>query len=1010
MGNGALFPATKWRDGARRAWRAWGDDVIHGARTAVLGIPVGAVAFSPAGDKARGFVFTGCIAALIQIIFLSANHPVAADMPEGYAMLAALYAVGAFLAYAVTLWTSGPWIGTVMVLFTFAITAIGTRIKNPVFASAVLANSAGIFFGNYQRPSTSFDKALATFVGAMCGLTLTYLSLLLVFQKTASERALLRYERHVAKQAAVFREAMQCMADGEAAAVAQTSEGVDSDRRRAAAARLSTRVTDSLYKASGAMEAVRQDAVKSRGEQRLRWLPVISARFRVYLPVLRLPRPLGGGALLGLAGGDARLHAALAALHEAGVRQMLTMTYIGAVCGFERGAFARAATCEGSAGLETLGELREAIAGGIAACSEAMHGMVHRRRTDQAERAIEQLRASVARGERALLARAGRARDGGANGDGAVVLDVADAAHGESAGERTCAGSEEQAAEQAEGLDGGGDDDNDDDDDSDELVERQLLWSTACVALEHQLKLQSLFADALVDLREWDLRAAPPPTTGEARRGATDGGEAPHAGGGGSDASDGTDEKALEEEASQPPPPLMERAAAAMRGLAHEWASPFRRGFRTAAATVVPVAVGFSHVDDANVFSGCQTAVITIAILHWMQTVGTLVNKSVARVIGTLCAGFFAYGVLQRRNDVWFVWWQTFWIFLCLTLGGHMPNFYAGIVAAFTFAVIGYGPESTPTASIFTTALTRVVGVLSGIGIMAIFVLLFFQETSSAPAWSALRSATQRVAAAVRQAASGARAESRHRGTGEHQAQPIDASEASAALGDVKACAGAAAMGAMERLLWRKEARTFYVTHVPLHAYLSHIPLVGRVDPSLHGRVRYDGLLPSAEIEAVLRSFLRALDAAAVLAALDARAADAAAGAAERRDEASAHVHEALDAIVGEVARVSTVGGCAASGGRLGQVHTLLVREAQIKAATALAEPARSKAMAAIAAARQSLEAAEREAVRFAADASAAGPCESADVARARVWGWRMLLRALERAADAMAALARATP
>ena len=68
-------------------------------------LSVGAIAFSPAGDAARGFVFTGCIAALIQIIFLSANHPVAASMPKMYVMLTVLYAVGAFFAYVVTLWT-----------------------------------------------------------------------------------------------------------------------------------------------------------------------------------------------------------------------------------------------------------------------------------------------------------------------------------------------------------------------------------------------------------------------------------------------------------------------------------------------------------------------------------------------------------------------------------------------------------------------------------------------------------------------------------------------------------------------------------------------------------------------------------------------------------------------------------------------------------------------------------------------------------------------------------------
>lgn len=68
-------------------------------------LSVGAIAFSPAGDAARGFVFTGCIAALIQIIFLSANHPVAASMPKTYVMLTVLYAVGAFFAYVVTLWT-----------------------------------------------------------------------------------------------------------------------------------------------------------------------------------------------------------------------------------------------------------------------------------------------------------------------------------------------------------------------------------------------------------------------------------------------------------------------------------------------------------------------------------------------------------------------------------------------------------------------------------------------------------------------------------------------------------------------------------------------------------------------------------------------------------------------------------------------------------------------------------------------------------------------------------------
>ena len=63
------------------------------------------MAFSPAGNAARGFVFTGCIAALIEIIVLSANHPVVASMPKTYVMLTGLYAIGAWFAYVVTLWT-----------------------------------------------------------------------------------------------------------------------------------------------------------------------------------------------------------------------------------------------------------------------------------------------------------------------------------------------------------------------------------------------------------------------------------------------------------------------------------------------------------------------------------------------------------------------------------------------------------------------------------------------------------------------------------------------------------------------------------------------------------------------------------------------------------------------------------------------------------------------------------------------------------------------------------------
>lgn len=933
-----------------------------------------------------------------------------------------------------------------MICETLVITAIATKLGKPIFASLALAVPANVFFGNYQRPSTRFDNALSTFVGATCGVTLTYLSLLLVFQKTASERALLKYESLIVKATASARDVFEAIADTDGAAKEGTGAAdkaacgekdvaaVAQSSKKAEAQNLSERLFDLILNSSGAIEAIRKDAVMARGEQRLRWLPLVSPRFRVYLPVLRLPTKLGplrlpkwlgGRPLLGLAGGDVRLPAALHALHAANLRHTLKISYIATACRFERGALMHAASCEGDAGRETLEELREAIVGGLTAACQVMTGVVHHRRSGQAERAIEELRACVARGERALRVRTGLGEDGGteSGSDGGVAVDAGTEGGGEESLPTEREGASVAVAE-----------------DDDLVKERQLLWATAVVSLHYQLTLLRQMADALSDLREWDLHAASSspvePPASRATAGSGDGrGAAARANGGAAAAGGNNADGQAASERNEPALlSVAERTAAALGGLAHEWAFPLKRGCRTAIATVVPVAVGFSYMEEnADVYSACQTAVITIAILHPTQTVGTLVNKSVARIIGTLFACFFAYGVLQKRNDVWFVWWQvrlceqgvptypyklktlvltcpslqTFWIALCLTLGSHIPYPYAGIVAAFTFVIIGYPSESSQTVSILTKAVSRGAGVFSGIGIMAIVVLLFFQEASTEEAWPALRLATQRIAATVRQAAGGARTDTVHR----VKARQLDPAEISITLGAVKACVAAAKMGAMERLLFRRGKQTFYMTHIPVYAYLSHLPLVGaHVDPTFGGRMWHDGVLPYAAIEACLRGLLRALDAAAALLALNAHAADLDAGCMDDRG-AAARVGEALDAILGEVVRVATVGGCAASD--RGQLHLCVVSNAQMETAAALAAPARAKAIAALEGARQSLKEAESDAVRQAASSSAAAPGgvdACADVVRARIWAWRLLLEALMHMVAAVDALAQATP